>query len=78
MQTYFFVSTTYPNVRAFTYDQTGGQLPAAYAPWQRTCNDTVVSHLGDPVIRAIERDGFFLVTGVGRKDTRSRPHTTIT
>lgn len=78
MQIYLFVSGTYPNVRGFTHDQTGGRLPAVYAPWQPFNDTTFVKLSDDPVVRAIERDGFFLVTGVGRKDTRSRPHTNIT
>ncbi|HEX2940353.1 MAG TPA: hypothetical protein VHO91_04840 [Rhodopila sp.] len=72
MQIYLFTSATYPNVRGFTQDQTGGRLPACYAPWQSSENAVVVKLSDDPVSRAIERDGFFLMTGVRRKNIGSR------
>jgi hypothetical protein len=65
MQIYLFVSSTEPNVRAFTSDPTGGNLPTAYAPWQPSGSGapTPVRDPVDPVSRAVARDGFFLMSG---------------
>jgi hypothetical protein len=63
MQIYIFNSVRNSSVRAFTSDCTAGNLPIAYAPWQSSSTDTALPTWGlaDPVVVAIERDGFFLV-----------------
>jgi hypothetical protein len=66
MEIYLFVSETYPSLRAFTSDETGGTLPADYAPWQALKGGALTRRPGkrpDPIVAAIARDGFFLVAG---------------
>jgi hypothetical protein len=65
MPIYTFTSRSYPRVKAFTADQTGGNLPNDYAPWTPAGNRAVVparAHT-DPVTKAVQRDGYFLVSG---------------
>jgi hypothetical protein len=60
---FIFVSIIYPGIRAFTVDEAGDNLPAAYAPWRLADGGKAISvEQDDPVTRAIARDGFFLVT----------------
>jgi Na+/serine symporter len=61
-QIYTFSSVRNSGVSAFTSDSTAANLPIAYAPWQSSM-DTALPTWGlvDPVMAAIERDGFFLV-----------------
>ena len=63
MQIYLFVSRSNPDVRAFTADATGGNLPIDYAPWDRSGNGSVLPTGGEDtqVGRAIQKDGFFLM-----------------
>jgi hypothetical protein len=63
MQIYIFSSVRNLRVRAFTSDCTAANLPIAYAPWQSSSTNTGLPTWGlaDPVVVAIERDGFFLV-----------------
>jgi hypothetical protein len=65
MPIYTFTSRSYPRVKAFTADQTGGNLPNDYAPWTPAGSRAVVpAHAhSDPVSKAVERDGYFLVSG---------------
>jgi hypothetical protein len=65
MPIYVFASRSYPRVRAFTSDKTGGNLPHDYAPWYPTGIRTAVpaGKDADPVSRAVKRDGYFLVSG---------------
>jgi hypothetical protein len=65
MQIYLFISETYPSVMAFTSDETGGTLPADYAPWRALKRGTLtrVARESDAMVAAIARDGFFLVAG---------------
>jgi hypothetical protein len=64
MPIYFFASHRETSVRAFTLDATGASLPAEYAPWNRARSSAPLPTEGDgsPVARAVQRDGFFLVT----------------
>jgi hypothetical protein len=65
-----FRSTKEPDVFGFTADPAGGNLPSELAPWQRAGSGTAAQSfagtsldglaLSDPVIKAVERDGFFL------------------
>jgi hypothetical protein len=61
MNAYIFVSTTHANLRAFTSDETGGKLPAGYAPWSLTWRMYLASAL-DPIAAAVKEHGFFLVS----------------
>jgi hypothetical protein len=74
MQIYIFVSDLRTSIRAFTADTTGGNLPAEYAPWHAVNGGRAMaagSHQ-DPVVRAIARDGFFLVTTKDQAETRAQ------
>jgi hypothetical protein len=66
MPVYLFLSTKEPSIRAFTADETGVTLPADYAPWERArVGDVIpVTATSGPVLSAIERDGFFLMSGI--------------
>jgi hypothetical protein len=68
MLIYIFASDTRPRVSAFTADQTGGNLPADYAPWRSINGGKAVSvgSITDPVAVAVRRDGFFLLSGKAR------------
>jgi hypothetical protein len=74
MQVFVFASCKEARVRAFTSDETGGNLPVEYAPWQRIKGGRL-THMGtcDPIGDAIETRGFFIVgtaqpgTGYARK-----------
>jgi hypothetical protein len=65
MPIYTFASRSHPRVKAFTADQTGSNLPNDYAPWTPAGSRAVVpAHAqSDPVSKAVERDGYFLVSG---------------
>jgi hypothetical protein len=67
MLVYMFTSRTYRNLRAFTSDTTGGNLPNDYAPWYPARGGAAVSvgRDADPVPRAVRRVGYFLVSGSG-------------
>jgi hypothetical protein len=64
-----FRSTKQPDVFGFTADPSGSNLPAEFAPWQRSGGETAAqAYAGssleglaasDPVVRAIEHDGFW-------------------
>jgi hypothetical protein len=65
MKIYLFVSEPQSNVRAFTADETGANLPSDYAPWiasGRRPDDLADGGL-DPVSVMVRRDGYFLTTG---------------
>jgi hypothetical protein len=69
MEVYFFVSDKQSSVRAFTSDQTGGNLPTEYAPWRVVKSGRLI-HIeaeNDPIMVAIARDGFFLMSGTRRR-----------
>jgi hypothetical protein len=62
MQIYILSSVRNSSVSAFTSDPTAGNLPVAYAPWQSSMDTALPTWgLADPVMAAIQRDGFFLV-----------------
>jgi hypothetical protein len=64
MQVYIFISGKVPNMRAFTSDETGGNLPAEYAPWE-AANGGRAMHLGsanDPIAIDVRLDGYHLVS----------------
>jgi hypothetical protein len=62
MQIYIFSSVRNSSVSAFTSDSTAANLPVAYAPWQPSIDTALPAWgLADPVMAAIQRDGFFLV-----------------
>jgi hypothetical protein len=62
-QIYIFSSVPNSGVSAFTSDSTAANLPIAYAPWQSSM-DTALPTWGlvDPIMAAIQRDGFFLIS----------------
>jgi hypothetical protein len=64
MEIYIFASNTHPRVSAFTSDQTGGNLPASYAPWRQVNGGKAMSvgSITDSVTLAVRRDGFFLLS----------------
>jgi hypothetical protein len=74
MEIYRFISTTWPSVKAFTSDVTGANLPAAYAPWRSTDggNAMVVGLAANPVAKAVQRDGYFLLSGKGNAPSRPK------
>jgi hypothetical protein len=63
MRIYVFVSIAM-KVRGFTADMTGGNLPEEYAPWRivERGRPMVIISDTDPVARAIQRGGYFLVS----------------
>ena len=70
MVTFMFRSVKEPDVFGFTADASGGNLPGELGPWRRAGVGTAArSYAGgsldglassDPVIKAVERDGFYL------------------
>jgi hypothetical protein len=63
MQVYLFRSEKDPDVRAFTADETGGSLPARFAPWA-IANGGRSIYLGsasDPIAIDIKADGYHIV-----------------
>jgi hypothetical protein len=66
-----FQSAADPQVFGFTRDATGQNLPPKFAPWQKSSQGGSMylgigessSQLGsgDPVIRAVQTQGFYLV-----------------
>ena len=80
-----FRSTKEPDVFGFTADPTGSNLPAELGPWQSAGAGTAAtSYAGtsldglatsDPVMRAVERDGFYLAhSGVIGRPTSDKGH----
>jgi hypothetical protein len=85
MRVYLFNSCGW-NVRALALKASGVGLPAAYAPWQSvpTSEPWRSERLPETVVKALERDGFFLTSGTAavfalpphtttRKRTKARP-----
>ena len=73
MPIYFFASLSASSVRAFTSDVTGANLPADYAPWEKSRSKVQIPGEGSPIAALVQRDGFFLVTGrdqAGERKTR--------
>jgi hypothetical protein len=64
MPIYIFTSRSYPKVKAFTADKTGGSLPNDYAPWYPAGSRAAgpAGEDSDPVGKAVQRDGYFLVS----------------
>jgi hypothetical protein len=63
MQVYIFISEKDPKIKAFTADETGGNLPARYAPWVAV-NKGKSMHLGsanDPIGITVKTDGYQIV-----------------
>ena len=70
MKLTLFRSTKDPDVFGFTADPTGSNLPDEFGPWPKAGEGTAAQayagdSLGgiassDPVVRAVERDGFYL------------------
>jgi hypothetical protein len=59
MEIYIFSSVRNSSVSAFTSDSTAANLPIAYAPWQSSMGTALPTWgLADPVMAAIQRDGF--------------------
>jgi hypothetical protein len=73
MLMYLFVSTARPSIRAFTSDRTGTNLPRDYAPWEASGTPISANGTADTVTRAIERDGFFLVSSFGAESFDRKP-----
>ena len=65
MEIYTFISVSRPSVSAFTSDETGGNLPADYAPWQVVGygKGKPLSSVAETVARAVQRAGYFLISG---------------
>jgi hypothetical protein len=72
MKLTLFRSTMDSELFGFTDDPTGSNLPAEFGPWCRAGEGTAAeAYAGDnlsvgvassdPVIKAVERDGFYLV-----------------
>jgi hypothetical protein len=68
MKLYIFRSTIEADVFGFTADQTGANLPLELAPWECAIGAAAiyagssVDELApsDPVLKAVDRDGFYL------------------
>ena len=70
MKLTLFRSAKEPDLFGFTADPTGSNLPEAFGPWRKAGEGTAAQtyagdSLGgiassDPVIKAVERDGFYL------------------
>jgi hypothetical protein len=71
MKLTLFRSTKEPDLFGFTDDPTGSNLPDEFGPWCRAGEGTAAqAYAGDslsggvassdPVIKAVERDGFYL------------------
>lgn len=70
MKLSLFRSTKEPDIFGFTTDPTGSNLPDEFGPWQKAGEGTPSqAYAGssfdglassDPVIKAVERDGFYL------------------
>jgi hypothetical protein len=73
MTIFIFVSHAHSGIRAFTRDESGGNLPAEYAPWGRAAGGSTRYVGGDTdlVARAVLRDGYFLVSGHSKVSARS-------
>jgi hypothetical protein len=78
---YLFQSQADSAVFAFTQDAAGQNLPEKYAPWQKSRPGGSLylgvgessAQLGssDPVIRAVESQGYYLVGTPSRRPTRA-------
>jgi hypothetical protein len=68
LQVYAFASTVDATVRALTPDDTGANLPEAYAPWRQNGWGTAITveSATDPIAVGVRRDGFLLVGGAPR------------
>jgi hypothetical protein len=82
MKLTLFRSTKEPQVFGFTADPTGSNLPDEFGPWRKAGEDTAAqAYAGDsldngiassdPVMKAVERDGFYLARS-GMTVTNSR------
>jgi hypothetical protein len=73
MTIFIFVSHAHSGIRAFTSDETGSNLPAAYAPWDRVSSGATRYVGGDTdlVAKAVRRDGYFLVSGHSKVAART-------
>jgi hypothetical protein len=70
MNIYLFRSTKEPDIFGFTADSTGGNLPDEFGPWRAAGGGSAAqAYAGssldgqaasDPVVKALERDGFYL------------------
>jgi hypothetical protein len=74
MPIYLFASRSHASVKAFTSDETGGNLPDDYAPWYAAGGAIQVGRDTDPVAKAVSRDGYFLVTSKTRTDSKRTTH----
>jgi hypothetical protein len=72
MLLYIFISIPEPRVRAITPDKSGENLPAAYAPWRPAEGGSVMRVISDAIAKAIDRDGYFLVSMSGRRQPNCR------
>lgn len=72
-----FQSDATPGVFGFTRDTTGQNLPSRFAPWRRNQQASSLFlgvgeslaqvGIGDPVIRAVDAQGFYLVGAPSRQ-----------
>jgi hypothetical protein len=64
MAIYVFTSQVAPALRGFTSDETGGNLPAAYAPWEKLGNGIAsgLHRTNHPVAQAVLRHGYFVIS----------------
>jgi hypothetical protein len=85
MEVFLFRSAKEPDLFGFTADPTGGNLPGEFRPWQvagagtaaqvyaGTSLDGLAS--SDPVIKAVEHDGFYLARSGVTISTPTKPGT---
>jgi hypothetical protein len=75
MRIFVFISAKDPSLLGFTASETAGNLPRDYAPWTPAEAGGAVLLGGgdaDPVVEAVQRDGFFLAVG-GYEDSNFPP-----
>jgi hypothetical protein len=72
MAIYLFVSKTTPSLRAFTSDPGGANLPADYGPWTFMGHSIPTRKTVGVVAEAVERNGFFLLSGIQRDQQKGR------
>jgi hypothetical protein len=73
MPIFLFWSQTDTDIFGFTTEPEGGNLPAEFAPWSKNGQgaalylgageDLTAAGVANPVVRAIQRDGFYVGRG---------------
>jgi hypothetical protein len=76
MRIFVFISAKDPELLGFTASQAAENLPGDYAPWTPAeAGGAVLLGGGDanPVVEAVQRDGFFLAIGGYEDEDLPRP-----